>query len=533
MPRSKLDPTTVDALLDFVDQDINPGKDRAAADIDWTPPLGPTQLGIYECDAKFILAHGEKGSGKTFILGGHKLVNHLYDNFNAHALIVVRVRGQGTGGGAWHKLTTEILPEWKAEQGVEYSEPYTDSQRNETIDLRNRYGGWSRVTLLSEEHGPSFAAKIRNYEPSYGFVDELTTMTEEFFTALAAQLGRRKGIRGPQQWTAATNPDSPRHWVYRTFFEEPWEEYRDPETDEVEKPEGVWDSDFAVFHVPFAENARNLPPGYQDRITKIYRGDATMLKRMRSGEWVDRPSGKALFRDVFIPELHVRGGQNGSTFRRVLPNPKWDIHVGWDTGGANNAVVLMQLVPIRDANVWVIFDEFVHLGRRVKFEVLVPKLLERVLYWQNLVNGGKKFRMTWISGKDPMNQFRPGAGSSYDYMEIERISELHAKRLGVPEIELEAAPAFKGSRQTRVRLVKNRLSDNQIIVSATCTNVIASLTMLEAESDKKDYDPELSLTPKRSPYLHTFDAFSYVMLAVDAEGGVTEESVPMSVVHMR
>ena len=78
----------------------------------WMPSLSVTQRKIFDDGSNYILAYGERGSGKTYSLGGHKLVRHCYENFNALALIIVGVRSQATMGGVWHKLQVEILPEW-------------------------------------------------------------------------------------------------------------------------------------------------------------------------------------------------------------------------------------------------------------------------------------------------------------------------------------------------------------------------------------------------------------------------------------
>ena len=61
-------------------------------DSNWKPSLSPTQSKLYDSKAKYILAHGNRGSGKTYVLGGHKLVNHAVNNFNALCLIIVGIR---------------------------------------------------------------------------------------------------------------------------------------------------------------------------------------------------------------------------------------------------------------------------------------------------------------------------------------------------------------------------------------------------------------------------------------------------------
>ena len=103
--------------------------------------------------AKYILAYGERGSGKTYSLGGHKLVRHCYENFNALALIIVGVRSQATMGGVWHKLQVEILPEWVEGIGLNHTDERQDTQKNLYIDIENRFGGHSRICLISIPYG--------------------------------------------------------------------------------------------------------------------------------------------------------------------------------------------------------------------------------------------------------------------------------------------------------------------------------------------------------------------------------------------
>ena len=69
----------------------------------WSPSLTPTQQEVFDSSALYILAYGERGTGKTYILGGHKLVRHLWENFNALAVLIVGIKSQATMGGVWHK----------------------------------------------------------------------------------------------------------------------------------------------------------------------------------------------------------------------------------------------------------------------------------------------------------------------------------------------------------------------------------------------------------------------------------------------
>jgi len=86
----------------------------------WRPRLTPTQQRLMDCTTRNILAWSEKFSGKTYACL-MKLVRHCYDNKNALAVIVVKEKSMATKGGAWDKLQTEILPEWKKGLGLAFS----------------------------------------------------------------------------------------------------------------------------------------------------------------------------------------------------------------------------------------------------------------------------------------------------------------------------------------------------------------------------------------------------------------------------
>ena len=70
MPRlKKSDPKAFIEACDEeeeVDVDVEP----------WSPSLSGSQQELFESTSKYILAYGERASGKTFVPGGHKLVRH-------------------------------------------------------------------------------------------------------------------------------------------------------------------------------------------------------------------------------------------------------------------------------------------------------------------------------------------------------------------------------------------------------------------------------------------------------------------------
>ena len=461
----------------------------------WIPSLSLTQRKIFDDPAKYILAYGERGSGKTFCLGGHKIVRHLYENFNALALIIVGVRSQATLGGVWHKLQVEILPDWVDGIGLNHTSERQDTQKNLYMDVENRFGGWSRVVLISIPYGAFIKDRIKGFEPSIIFVDELTNLdTEDYFNAVVQQLGRRQGIHGPQQYLAACNPDGPSHWVYKRFFEEPFN-----------TKDGKWNNDYSKYHVPISENEKNLPPGYYDRIMEAVKTDPIEEARMVRGEWVDRPAGDAIFGPYFSKQLHVVGDSKEG----ILPNVDYPIICGWDPGSVNNATIFMQCLVGSDKMVWTVFDEFVTINKKLPYTTLIPLVMRKMAYWNRKMD--HKFRFIHISDNSAFNQFRAKTGS-YDVRDIEEISRDKADTFNLEPIRMKAAPKFSGSVESRVRLTIANLQSDQIMVSAQCTKIIKMFQNLISEKPGKHYDPNIAFKPKRSVYVHPFDAMSYPII---------------------
>ena len=462
----------------------------------WIPSLSVTQRKIFDDPSKYILAYGERGSGKTFCLGGHKIVRHCYENFNALALIIVGIRSQATLGGVWHKMQVEILPEWVKGINLNHTTEKQDTQKNLYIDMENRFGGWSRVVLISIPHGSLIKDRVKGFEPSVVFVDELTNLdSPDYFNSIVQQLGRRQGIHGPQQYLAACNPDGPSHWVYKRFFEAPLDK------------EGNWNSDYSKYHVPIKENEKNLPPGYYDRVMEAVKTDPIEEARMVRGEWIDRPAGDAIFGPYFNKTLHCIGDAKKNS--GIPPHPDYPIIMGWDPGSVNNAVVFMQMLPGSDHVQWTVFDEFVTINKKLPYTTMIPLVMREMAKWNRRME--TEFRFIHISDNSAFNQFRAKTGS-FDVHDIEEISKSKSETFNLPPIRMKAAPKFNGSVEARVRLTIAHLQSDQLVVSAVCKNVLDMFGKLVSESPGKHYDPNIAFKPKRMVYLHAFDAMSYPII---------------------
>ena len=485
------------ALAERLAQAVDDESPEEAKVSQWVPSLSPTQQKIFDDPSNYILAYGERGSGKTFSLGGHKLVRHCYENFNALALIIVGVRSQATLGGVWHKLQVEILPEWKDGIGLNHTDERQDTQKNLYIDIENRFGGHSRVVLISVPYGAFIKDRIKGFEPSLVFVDELTNLdTPDYFNAVVQQLGRRQGIHGPQQYLAACNPDGQSHWVYKRFFEEPW---HDKDGDKV------WNDDYSTYHVPIAENIKNLPPGYYERIIEAVKNDPVEEARMIKGEWVDRPAGDAIFGPYFNKSLHLVGDAKSG----ILPSVDYPIICGWDPGSVNNAIIFMQVISGSDRTIWTVFDELVVINKKLPYTTLIPMVMRKMAYWNRRMD--HKFKFIHISDNSAFNQYRAKTGS-YDVKDIEQISRDKSETFKLDPIRMKAAPKFSGSVEARVRLMIAKLSNEELMMSVPCTNCTKMFRNLISQKPGKTYDPNIALKPNRSVYLHAFDAMTYPII---------------------
>lgn len=483
---------------------------------DWiptdNPKYTPSGRDLFTAPEPYLLAHSEKGSGKTYACLD-KLVNHCFEYDNALGIICVRVRSMANKGGAFDKLQTEILPEWRKKKGLEHTRVMQDSQKNELIWVKTRSGKWSQIVLISAPFGSILSGTLPGYEPSFVFVDELTeTDSEVYFSGFAAQLKRRKSVPAPaHQYVAACNPKGPSNWVYKKWFEESF----DAES-------GHWDTDFRNIRFNIADNQLNMHEGYVQHLRKVYRNKPIEAMRLIEGEWIDRPSGDALFGDLYSVADHVRplteDGKAHPT-QRLLPSRKHPTVIGIDSGGSYHAFPFIQWLPVDGEMKWVVYDEIVLLRRKLSYKRIVPLVMRRLKFWKDMDPefGG----VLGVSDDSAFNQFRAGTGS-FDVTQMTKEWRLYLEQwqaekgepMGLEPITIRGAPKFAGSVAARVRLLQEALANNQILVSAGCKHTQKMLLLIESKKQPKDrpYDDDLALAVERSDHIHIFDAITYVML---------------------
>lgn len=492
-----------------------PPKSEPITEVNWQPRLNPTQQKVFDSLAKYVLAFGEKGSGKS-IGGLNSLVRHCFEEDEALALIIAPQIRTGKEGVMYD--LGWVLDIWKngnwdqtdpdhnrrlddGIDGFEYTEPSLDPQtKDRVLYIKNQHGSWSKVILMSIPYAEVVEKRMKSLSPSFIYVDEITELdSQEFFTYVAQQLGRRRGIKGPMQYVASCNPEGPTHWVYKVWW-----------TDCIDKETGKRDPDFEAHHVPVAENYDNLPAGYVEGLKKLYK-DPTDAARLLEGRWVDRPSGDAIFKDSFREDIHVRGTLEKSLF--LTPKPGVPIIVSYDPGPRNYCITFEQMIPTKEKTIWIAFDEINNVGEFARDEQIVGKIIDRVVYWRDWMRNKHKTGVSFVHilPEDAFSHLRHDG--TYDATRLRDISKEISKKRGInPPIEIRPRKVMQpaDSVPQRVQMVQNLLYNDALFISVMCPRTIEMFRLLVSEKAKKDkYDRYQGLKPHRSPYLHPFDALSH------------------------
>lgn len=465
----------------------------------WEPALTPKQLEVFYDTTPNLLVPGNRFSGKGYSVG-YAACKHAYDWPNALVLVVVKTKRQGSTGGFFSKLTSEILPDFERNiTGFSFKGPYTTIEKDLVVAVSNRFGGTSLIQMISIHHDNDLNRKVKGIEATQVVVDEITLFeTEEVFSQLSATLGRRSSVPPEhQRFIGTCNPDSPEHWVYQKWFVEPAD---DPEMTRQ----------FKVLTIHKEDNPAPQVDAYYKRLAASLKNKPIQYRRDVLGEWVAVPKGDGLFSKHFVKDFHVRGdAANGDL---LLPKPKLPIVVGLDLGDVNHGVVFLQERYTRDKVVWILFDEIVLIKKRVSLDVITEEMMRKMQHWCRECDHSFDFK--FVSDKSAFDRFRAATGS-YDHMEVEK----HSKRL-LPKfpmlrkpIRMLECPKPSGSVGVRTRIVQDLLTNESLFVSASCKSAIE---MLESITGTED-DPFAPDTHDKNK--HVLDALTYPLFYYGA--GVT------------
>jgi len=487
----------------------------------WLPPMGPTQEKAFWDNSPYVLMHGERGSGKSFV-ALHKVVKHCYENRDALAMVVTLTRAGSNAGGSWEDLISDeedintgepagILAIWAKGIGLEYSPEYSDVSKVKWIDVRSRDGGVSRIMQLSLPTPSLIKDRAKNFKPSLFLFEELTnTYDPDYFVKIIQQLGRRRSVPARnQQYLATCNPadEGKDHWVYKYFFEYP---------KGVDKKTGrpTWDSEYSVYHIPMTENLwMEDKEGYIKKVLQDCKRDPTAYDRLIEGKWIAKVVGSGIFEGYYSEVDHRKGipGKTGlmpKAYEGGVLNP---IIIGYDPGSVNNARVFLQRHLLDGKWVWRVFDEVIDVSKKKHYNEIIRAVLEKMVYWNNKL--GENMPYIHIGDEAMITHFNPQG--SYDYKKFYEISKMlidtTEKFKGLQPIRIIAPDKGSGSQGERVRCVQNYLSTNDIMISALCTDCNRMFRELKRAKGRNGEEQEHTPLKDYKGHIHTFDALSYPM----------------------
>lgn len=498
----------------------------------WSPDLNPTQQKIFDDMSMTVVGYGEKGSGKT-IAFADKGVRHCYETHNGLWLIITVTISVGTEG-IWHDLQDFTLPRWRDGNrfpdwlngerhphagelmdggiGLHYTESKLDpNSKDRHIWVFNKHGTWSKILLKSIPHPSQVETRVKGPAPSMVYVDELTNCDgPEYYTWPAAQLSRRRATYTPMQYCASCNPKGPKHWVYTELI-----------APALEEDEGKRDKSISVYHVPIKENRRHLNPNYLQRLNSTLKNPYER-RRLLDGEWVDMPSGEAIFKEWFVAEIHVKGDSLGRS--ALMPYRGVPILVGHDPGPRNYSIHMLQRVETDDPGrpfLWTVFDELNYVGKKTPYPVVVRDLIRRMRYWMAHPTAGFPYPFLHITDEQAFTQVN-NAGD-FDIMDIQR----EATKQGFP-FRMRPCPKGADTVSQRVSMLVDMLLFESLFISGICEKTIDMFRLLESKKAKEgEFAPEFQPQPK-SIHKHPLDSLTYPIWKFHVKPGraVTGEAEP-------
>lgn len=192
---------------------------------------------------------------------------------------------------------------------------------------------------------------------------------------------RQPGMNWYAAKLAENNPDET-HWTYRRFI--------DPGQAEATIDPSLlppWqEAGFRVFHPTAPENEKNLPPGYYEKLRRMWGHREDLVSRFVEGKYGFQQVGQAVT-PQWSDDLHLVSG--------LAPVRGTPLTILWDFGH-NPTAIITQRTPL---GYWLVLDAMV--GDGIGVEELVAEQVKPLLASERY---GRKF--TWRHTGDPQGKQR-------------------------------------------------------------------------------------------------------------------------------
>lgn len=503
--------------------------------------MSDKQLVVFNSMVRYLLVSGPRATGKT---RGclHRIVRHLWEVDRARVMMFARTQKLAKDGGTWALLHRDILPEWIASGiGLRYTTfvdgvpGYKTDGNTRTLyfKIRNRYGTESEMFLFSLDDDNAVETKIKNLECSLFYVSELDNFSDRrMLTVPIASL--RIGKFDEQQWIADCNPseEGEQSWIYQTFYKErlmPIDEFNTsqkrnelPEMTQQEFRDFYGNMD--VIEIVPKDNPFLDPRAFQ-AIRVACGNDAGLTARHVEGKWVWGGGDKSRhFRSSFKPHHCIGSASdpNEEEWETLVPSTTcWELVTGWDLGNTNHAAhIIEKSYPSTELTqklkmrlpYFAVLDELVMVGKEISHEEFAQELLAMIVRLETLC--GHQFDLTGAWSDQSSITTYNSVADTYPHLLVMGATE--------ERIILQGVPKARGSVRERVRLIKQLLNQDRLVVSAHCFKTIQMFKDLKKGEDEINY----VVSDKNK---HPFDSLSYPILMECAEEVRMNPSTPQYV----
>jgi hypothetical protein len=487
----------------------------------WIPQQFEKQFEVFNSTVRILLVCGPRFSGKT-IATLHKICRHLWETDRGRVAMFARTLKSSKGGGTWDLLHRDIIPEWIAGNfGFRYTTdtsgipgPKTDGlTRMPFFKVTNKFGTESEMMLFSLDDDDAVEGKIKNMGASMFYFSELDNFGDRrVLTVALASL--RIGKFDTQMWIADCNPseEGEQSWIYQCFFKERLMSYDEFAAHQrsleimpmSEQKFRNFYGNMNVIEIMPADNTF-ADPRQLEEIEVSCGTDLGLYARHILGKWVwGGGDSSRHFRQFFKPH-HTIGDVSGpeEEWETLIPSKTcFELVTGWDLGDVNHAAVILERSYPDTAlsrklrmrlPYFSVIDELVSVGKEISHEEFARAVLSMIEFHERNAGYTYNLELAW-SDSSSINRYSSLTDGFASALVMGATQE---------RIILQGVPKAQGSVRVRVRLIKQLLQQDRLVVSAHCVKVIQMIKDLRKGKD------EINYVVKNDPLKHPFDALSY------------------------